>query len=818
MQSLYLGKTYNMAIRYPSLSKISTEEINRELVNLYNGLKFNEDKFKDSTWPTFGGLKLTSLTPSRLTYTNALNWITSVSDLTAWVFGTSNKITSTSNGIGGTVISLPDVVYLGTAGKLGRDADNLIDFSTDNQITLRTNGVDQWYVDSNGDFQGNANDLTTTGSGSFGGTNTFVAGDAGASMASFLATGSAIIDSGDLWLTDTAHVYFGKNPGGITRWQVGGNIGFDISANTADAGDFTINIPSNDGTNKVSITDVDDVEVVSINSNGNLTSIATVQAEQLTSTDDATITDLLSAARGAFTGTTDAVQLKVTANATQTNDIFQILASDGTTEMLDFSNSTIGTGTGSFNIYAKSITNTIQSGINLQNTTITTSGSKTEHSPSLIFRSKYNSTTTTDNYMDWAITNFSQPLGDRGDLYFYNRNNTTTWTKHPFNLNPSNAEFKFGFALGEALYKGFNITTDNNATNLTDQYSPYTVIVGRGWKTAVTAASQAMCAAFLTAPEQGNISPIGVYKYIYGINATSPVEGNELVRYQWGSDAGVLGAIFNDQSLNGYTFRVEGDTDANLIFTDGTNDAVNIGSSTAGLGGKLNISGHTRLGIADTDKAYFGSGMDMTIWYDGTNGNIKTSDVAASDLNITCGANKTIELQNVVYNDANVGALVLITGGTLPGIVEWLNSVGGATGIYTRGFAVGEQVSGSIEIPHDYKNGTDLTFHVHWGVNDAPSGTDYVKWELTYSVTRDSVVFPAATVIVKETSVDTQYKCLRSDFTAITGTNFLIGDQFDFTLKRIASAGDAFSGEALTRTIGFHYQCDTIGSRQEFLK
>ncbi len=110
--------------------------------------------------------------------------------------------------------------------------------------------------------------LTSGGTVKFGITNTFQAGDVGVGGASFVALGTALINSGDLWLTDTAHVYFGKNPGGITRWQVGGNIGFDISANCTDSGDFTINIPSTDGTNKVIITDADDVAVASIDSNG----------------------------------------------------------------------------------------------------------------------------------------------------------------------------------------------------------------------------------------------------------------------------------------------------------------------------------------------------------------------------------------------------------------------------------------------------------------------------------------------------------------------------------------------------------------------
>lgn len=54
---------------------------------------------------------------------------------------------------------------------------------------------------------------------------------------------------------------------------------------------------------------------------------------------------------------------------------------------------------------------------------------------------------------------------------------------------------------------------------------------------------------------------------------------------------------------------------------------------------------------------------------------------------------------------------------------------------------------------------------------------------------------------------------MQSDFTAITGTAFNIGDQFVFTIKRIAAVGDAFAGEALVHSLGFHYEVDTIGSR-----
>lgn len=188
---------------------------------------------------------------------------------------------------------------------------------------------------------------------------------------------------------------------------------------------------------------------------------------------------------------------------------------------------------------------------------------------------------------------------------------------------------------------------------------------------------------------------------------------------------------------------------------------------------------------------------------------------ATNDLTVTCGTDKTLILSETVYNDANVGSLVLVTGGTLPGVVELLESDGGSTGIYSRGFAVGEQGSGAIEFPHDYKEGSDIVFHVHWVGQDAPTGTDNVKWQLKYSVTRFGAVTPATTTTVSatDTAYDTQYKWMLTNVATITGTDFKIGDQFNFSLLRIAADGDAYGGEAVVSTIGFHYECDALGSR-----
>jgi len=219
---------------------------------------------------------------------------------------------------------------------------------------------------------------------------------------------------------------------------------------------------------------------------------------------------------------------------------------------------------------------------------------------------------------------------------------------------------------------------------------------------------------------------------------------------------------------------------------------------------------------SDTGEIFFGDGQDMSVVYNGTNGIINTSLVGASDLVLTCGAAKTLKLTTGVYKDTNMaGAVLSGPVGLRPGVVNFLDSAGADTAIATYGVAVGEVVSGSFELQHDYMEGTDLVFHVHWqGITLPGGGTDNVKWQLTYTIARDGAVVAPVTIIVKESAVTTQYAMNRSDFAAITGTSLLIGDQFLFTLARIAASADGYAGEALLATVGIHYQADTLGSRQ----
>lgn len=167
------------------------------------------------------------------------------------------------------------------------------------------------------------------------------------------------------------------------------------------------------------------------------------------------------------------------------------------------------------------------------------------------------------------------------------------------------------------------------------------------------------------------------------------------------------------------------------------------------------------------------------------------------------------------FRDKNIGAATLSgPPGLQPGIVNFVDENGADTGIATIGLAVGEGISGGIEFDHDYKEDSDFVFHIHWQGIAAPTGTDKVQFQLTYTIFRGTTTLNPATIITVETDFDTQYATRRSDFAAISGTDINIEDQFVFTLQRIAASADEYGGEALLATVGVHYELDTVGSRQ----
>lgn len=184
-------------------------------------------------------------------------------------------------------------------------------------------------------------------------------------------------------------------------------------------------------------------------------------------------------------------------------------------------------------------------------------------------------------------------------------------------------------------------------------------------------------------------------------------------------------------------------------------------------------------------------------------------------------ADGTLEFNGeaIVWKDINVGGAILPAAiGLQPDRDEFVDQNGVDTSIETYAIGVNEGIDGSFEIQHDYKEGTDIYFHLHWQGIDSPTGTDKVHWNLIYTISTNGNVLTSSTSISAETDFDTQYSFVRTAFDAIDGININIGDQFLFRIQRIDATADEYAGDALIATVGIHYQVDTVGSRQVVTK
>lgn len=224
---------------------------------------------------------------------------------------------------------------------------------------------------------------------------------------------------------------------------------------------------------------------------------------------------------------------------------------------------------------------------------------------------------------------------------------------------------------------------------------------------------------------------------------------------------------------------------------------------------------------ADNARRYWGAGDDVASYYDGSDFWLLLNVVAASDFKINCGTNKTVELQETVWDDLRVPASsARVQGATgVPDFAKLADDGAGSNGVYTFFFddSTDEQVFFSVQIPHKYKEGTDLKPHVHWAPQTTSTGT--VTWKLEYTIADFNGTFGnTSTITMQDPGDGTINKHQKTASGTIDGSGCGISCMLICRLYRDVSDGDDFVGDAALLEVDFHFEIDTIGSRQESTK
>jgi len=226
------------------------------------------------------------------------------------------------------------------------------------------------------------------------------------------------------------------------------------------------------------------------------------------------------------------------------------------------------------------------------------------------------------------------------------------------------------------------------------------------------------------------------------------------------------------------------------------------------------ISG-TEYGI-NLEQPTEGATDNKQVYLQGT-GNIHSE----GDLDIFCPSEKTIELQTPVYDDLRVSASSVKLGASInqPTWSQLADDGAGSRGVYSYSFSpsTDNEVFFSVQMPHSYKEGTDLLPHVHWTPDSTNTGT--IMWKLEYTIANIGSTFGnTATVNMPDTADGVINKHQITTGSTISGSGLGISHMLICRLYRDVSDTDTFTGNAGLLEFDIHHQINTMGSRRELFK
>jgi hypothetical protein len=134
-------------------------------------------------------------------------------------------------------------------------------------------------------------------------------------------------------------------------------------------------------------------------------------------------------------------------------------------------------------------------------------------------------------------------------------------------------------------------------------------------------------------------------------------------------------------------------------------------------------------------------------------------------------------------------------------------------------FGTSDAVCAWFQLPHNYKEGSDIHIHIHWSKSTTNGGT--VHWQMKSKWFNRGEVAPAFSALAdgsEETpNSNTVDKMAIMEWPGSSGVGKLISSMVCVYLIRTA-AGDTYTGNANLYEIDIHYEIDTLGSREEHLK
>jgi hypothetical protein len=241
----------------------------------------------------------------------------------------------------------------------------------------------------------------------------------------------------------------------------------------------------------------------------------------------------------------------------------------------------------------------------------------------------------------------------------------------------------------------------------------------------------------------------------------------------------------------------------------------------------INAEGDTRVEVektTDEDKIRLTTNGSERMTIDNA-GNTRIGD-GTNNTFIESDGSLSYEGTATRYDDLRVPVNSTTAGDTNPPDWVKLRDDGGSSqGVFIPWFnkSYQEELYFVLQMPHSWKEGTDIYPHIHWVVKSNVGDTN-VSWGLEYTWSNAGEVFGNSTIITGFTRAVGSGLAYQHNITSLgvlspSSTSDKISSFLVCRVFRDASSGnDDYSSDAGLLEIDFHYQIDSDGSRELYAK
>lgn len=135
-------------------------------------------------------------------------------------------------------------------------------------------------------------------------------------------------------------------------------------------------------------------------------------------------------------------------------------------------------------------------------------------------------------------------------------------------------------------------------------------------------------------------------------------------------------------------------------------------------------------------------------------------------------------------------------------------------------FSKGNVCIAWFQLPHAWKEGTDIILHIHWSKSTTNAGV--CNWQMKYKWFNIGSVDPGFSVLAKGTEMvpnsNVANKHALLEWADLSGAGKTISSMVCVYVQRVNDGDDTFTGDGLLYEIDCHYQIDTLGSNEEYMK